>query len=505
MHGAERLGMTWWGRQTKFKFISTQNDARTPASYQLDSMAPTAGKAADELTLLKSTVDATLALIQTLQPACGPSSAPASPPTPLVLTPTSEQSLEEATDPERNIQAPKNVPQNPKVNALALAHDTASLIKAHSTKLSLLIINKPFTPTAIVKVLQELVAGPLPGLATAIELCDGNLYTKAMRTELLWRAKRLLNELSSFLKAIPLDGQILDEGQKNGTGSMGGKGSLASTAVVWKACDSVMELKNLGVAGFMIQKAEQYRDLVRDALDELLEWSQEDSDEEDDVEDSADENEVENEAQDAVDALFGSHKHIPKDDTENIRERLNSTVKRLRLMVLMYQAVVKRRLRTLPALPQLEPSAEKGPLGDPGVIACLDVVVERMKKITEDTDEVAIAFYDLSAKDIDMRMDQCFFLGFATVELLIKNWEGEEDEFTDWVRFASCTHWHLLTLASGAEIPGRDEKGLVIAEKIRKRRPPHLASRRTMCSSTRCYMCLIITARTMDSCCSRRF
>ncbi|KAK6614552.1 hypothetical protein H4I96_00873 [Botrytis cinerea] len=328
----------------------------------------------------------------------------------------------------------KKEPKHADVNAIDLAHDSASLIKAHSTKLSLLIINKPFTPSAISKVLRELVSGPLPGLASAVEICHAAKYTKAMSEELQWRVNKVLTELSTLIKAIPLDGNILSDDKKNGTGKSSGKGSLASTGVVWDACDSVMGLKTLGVAGLAMKKAVEYRDLVKDALEELQAWAEEESDDEDEGENSGDEDDEKKDPQDIVDDLFGSQPHIPKDDPEKIREKLESSTKRLRLIILMYQAVEKRRFKTLPYLPhpEIPTQLKEKSSEDPGIVECLDEVLVRMKKITNLTDDLASAFYDLDSSAIDKLMDETWFTGFATVELLIKNWEGQKDDFTTW-------------------------------------------------------------------------
>lgn len=316
------------------------------------------------------------------------------------------------------------------VDALVLAHDSASLIKAHSTKLSLLIINKPFTATAINTVLRELIAGPLPGLASAVQICKPAKYTKAMSEELQWRTKKLFIEFGTLIKAIPLDGQILSEDAKNGTGKTDGKGSLASTGVVWDACDGVMVLKKVGIAGLVIKKAEEYRDLLKDALEELQGWGEEESDGEDGEAGSDEEQTV----HDTVDDIFGPQRHIHPEDPEKIRPRLESAQKRLRLVITMYTAVVKRRFKTLPRLPHPElPPELKEKSEDAGIITCLDEVLDVMKKIPDITDELAIAFYELDGEEIDKRMDDCFFKGFATAELLLKNWEGQNDEFTAWV------------------------------------------------------------------------
>jgi hypothetical protein len=366
-------------------------------------MAESSSKAGQDLETLKSTVATTLQLVTQLQESA---------PSPQAAGTTSS-----------------------KINALDLAHDTASLIRAHSTKLSLLIINKPFTASAITTVLRELVSGPLPGLASSVELCDAARYTKAMSSELQYRAKRVFVEFGALVKAIPLDGKILTYDQKNGTGTEKGKGSLASTGVVWEACDGVIELKKLGVAGLIIRKVEEYKDLLKDALEELQEWGEEESDDDDREADLGSDDGEPDDTQAAVDRMFASGRHIPAADPDKIRPRLEFSQKRLRLLILMYQAVVKRRFKTLPQIPSPETPTEskENPEEDRGIVECLDEVLNVMKKIPDITDELASAFYELDSKEIDQRMDQCIFTGFAAVELLIKNWGGQKDEFSTWV------------------------------------------------------------------------
>lgn len=336
------------------------------------------------------------------------------------------------------------------IDVLGLSYDAASLIKAHSTKLSLLIINKPFTPTAICTVLRELGSGPLPALASAVELCNVAVYTKVMRKELQWRVDKVYGELHVLLSEIPSNGAVLSIDQKNGTGATVGKGSLANTGVVWQACDDLMALKALGIVGLVIKKADQYRDTLKDALEELQEWGEEVSDgEDDDDADSADvddEDSAGNPTQDAIDSMFNDQSHIPRDDVNKIRERLDSSLRRLKLMILMYQAVIKRRFKTLPILPRLEGSQNSSGKNSAAssIIQCLDEVISVLKKIPDIADELANAFYELDTTEIDRRMDECFFTGFAATELLVKNWEGEKDEFSIWVSSVSS----LLDLAN---------------------------------------------------------
>ncbi len=328
-----------------------------------------------------------------------------------------------------NTQSP---PQQP-LEALSLAQDSATLIRAHSTKISLLIINEPFTPTAIVKVLRELSAGPLPGLASSAQLCDPARYTQAVRRDLSWRSSQVLKHLKELLQLIPRDGKVLSAEKKNAAGSATvSKGSIATTGVLWSACDEVIALSKLGIAGYLVKRVEQFRDTLKDVLEELKEWGEEED--EDDSEDDEDgvsamtanlQSTHVSDAQAMLDDLMNAHQHIPRDDPDKIRERLDSCLKRLRLTTLLYQAVIKRRLKALPKLPS---DAESS------AVVRLNEILPLLKRIPERFGNLALSFYELEAADIDRLMDQCFFDAFAVSELLAKPLSGdkEKDEFSDW-------------------------------------------------------------------------
>ncbi|KAI2465824.1 hypothetical protein F4781DRAFT_375445 [Annulohypoxylon bovei var. microspora] len=336
---------------------------------------------------------------------------------------------EVATPPSSQSSTSTSISTLQSVDPLSLAHDSATLIKAHTTKLSLLIINEPFTPSAIIKVLRELVAGPIPALASAVQVCDVHKYTIVARQDLSWRCYRVLKELKGLVGIIPVYGNVLPDAQKNGT--KGGKGSMTATGVIWAACDDVIMLKKLGIAGLLIKKVEEYRDTLKDILEELKEYSEEVDDDDDDDNDDDDDDvnnitdQIQNthiSTQEMLDDLMNP-RHIPRDDPDKIRERLESCLKRLRLTTLLYTAIVKRRLKTLPPLPNTSqiPVAQR-----------LDEVFPLLKRLPNRFGEVACAFYDLDRDTIDRAMDSCFFDAFAASEMLMKPWEGQRDEFTDW-------------------------------------------------------------------------
>ncbi|KAL2882576.1 hypothetical protein SGCOL_001778 [Colletotrichum sp. CLE4] len=322
------------------------------------------------------------------------------------------------------------------VDAFTLARDSASLIKAHSTKISVLIINEPFTPSAIIKVLRELVSGPIPGIATAGQACDADRYTTTVRKDLAWKCYTVLKELRGLVEKIPRDGKILSTAQKSGSTGTAGNGSMVATGVIWSACDDLVQFATGGIGGCFIKKVEEFRATLKDVMEELKEWGDEepedDDDDDDDDEDVDAVNEVDHDSalgsmmpstQEMIDDMMSNQGTIPRDDPDKIRERLESCLKRVRLTTLLYQAIIKRRLKTLPPLPAETSDIPKR----------LDESMRVLKKLPHMFDELAGAFYELSPDEIDRVMNLCFDEIVGLSELLKTPWTGESDEFSQWV------------------------------------------------------------------------
>jgi hypothetical protein len=315
---------------------------------------------------------------------------------------------------------------------VALAHDSASLIRAHSTKLSLLIVNEPFTPSAIITEIRDLAAKPIPGIAASLEACQPDRYTALFRRELAWRCRSVLVELSQLLQKIPQNGQALSS---TGAGfTSDGKGSIALTGVLWAACDQVIALCKGGVGGFLVKKTEEWRDTLKDVMEELKEWGEQEP--EDDDEDDEDGDDVDDLAdalrdshlspQEMLDDMMSANTTIPKSDPDRIRPRLESSLRRLRLVTLLYQAISKRRIKKLPSLPPTTDATKTMPRR-------LDEAANVLKVLPDRFGDLACAFYELESDEIDALMDQCFLDAFAASELLAQTWEGGRDEFSEWV------------------------------------------------------------------------
>lgn len=327
-------------------------------------------------------------------------------------------------------------------DALALARDAASLTKAHATKLSLLIINEPFTPSAVVAVLRDLVVSPVPGLAAAVEACSPHRYSRCLQRELAWLSMRVLSELREVIAKIPTDGSVVSAQHRHGSGPAG-KGSVTATGVLWSACDDLVSLSANGLSGFFVSKAADWTSTLQDIMEELREWADQDPgpdpglvagsvDRDDqDGSNSVDElgQHVENthlSTQAILDEVFNGQPPIPRSDPNRIRPRLESSVRRIRLVILLYQAISKRRFRNIP-LPSSSSSS-----ATVVVPKRLDEAAVVLSGIPDRFGDLACAFYDLEQDEIDKLMDQCFLDAFAASELLSQDWDGGRDAFTDW-------------------------------------------------------------------------
>ena len=322
------------------------------------------------------------------------------------------------------ITTPANVlPDAP--DPLDVLHDAAALLKAQTTKLSLLLINKPFTPSAIRSVIITISSSCIPAMMSAIEICRPEVYSKTLHAEATMRVRIVLQEyqnmMSEVLEATGTTGTAtLPRARVDATAS---RNSLASTGVVWAACDSLMALKQLGLAGLLVKKAQQYREMLEDAARELKEWV-EDADAEDDLDDDA----GSNDGSAADDFLDAAHK-LPK-DRDDLNATLASTFKKLRLTSTLYLALVKRRLKTLPSFN----GDDRDGKVNVNMTKVVDELMETLKLIPDYVDDLANAFYELDNLDAEVGLSKICALGKRCIKLTSRSWNGEEDEFTTWSR-----------------------------------------------------------------------
>ncbi|GAB7363664.1 hypothetical protein MBLNU230_g4234t1 [Neophaeotheca triangularis] len=308
-------------------------------------------------------------------------------------------------------------------NPLNVLHDSALLLKAHTTKLSLLAINKPFTPSAVTTVLRELSTTCLPAMISANQILTQEKATwgafAGKEAEL--RTRRVFKEMEMLLQEV----RAISQGDSSVVSRR--RDSLASTGVVWESCDALAELKGLGIAGLAVQKAEQWRETIKDAITELHEWMEgEDLDTEgqkDALLDSDDEAVAGD--TDSLDDVFNAANSMPQDRPE-LKRLVEEAMGKLKKITLLYAALGKRRLKTF----KMEDTAVSG--GELAGAERLDRLMDALKKIPHQVDDLASAFYDLEEEAVREQLKGCVDEAKLASETAKMSWDGREDEFSAW-------------------------------------------------------------------------
>jgi hypothetical protein len=338
--------------------------------------------------------------------------------------------LETLTSTSTDTKASSSITDPP--NPLHVFRDSAQLVKAHTTKLSLLVLNKPFTPSAISGELKSAVEVCLLGMMGALEIMEGDASKETAPAKQLgsrWgatmvkesraRIAKVVREMRVMVQEVRnvLDDENYSQQDASSSNKSTSRDTLSSTGVVWEACDHLIELERLGVAGLAVQKAEQYRETLLDALTELKGWVEE-ADEEDDEGYNTDGFE------DDFKDYFGESSKIPKGDTA-LRSQVDDSLRKLKTISFLFQAVSKRRFKTFPsALPDLVATRR------------LEDTLSYLRTIPETVDELAASFYALDGNEAQSHLEACIAAAMHSNEIMKLDWFGNEDEFTQW-----CMKW----------------------------------------------------------------
>lgn len=213
-------------------------------------------------------------------------------------------------------------------------------------------------------------------------------------------------------------------------GGRNGRDSLSATGVVWESCDSLAELKILGVSGLAVQKAEEWRETVRDAAEELQEWADGgdlESEGQDALFDSGDEG-VEGDENDSLNGIFNAANSLPADRGE-LRELVGRAVEKLKKVEILYKALVKRRLKPYKGVAA---AAVVGEGENKSSAEYLDEILDGLKALPDSVDDMVSTFYDLEEEAAKAALDECLEKARGIAVLARLNYDGEEDEFSTW-------------------------------------------------------------------------
>ncbi|KAK0508674.1 hypothetical protein JMJ35_008950 [Cladonia borealis] len=310
---------------------------------------------------------------------------------------------------------PPSVIQDPP-NPLALLSDASQILKAQTTKLSLLILNKPFTHSAITFILKSLSNNCLPGLISALEICPATKYTRLLHQHIRSTLLKVMRELLSLIASIPSD--------EHGIETSTGRNTLASTGVLWAECDKMVELASKGLVYLATQRTEDHHGLLKDAIQELEEW---DPDEDTDSDtDSLSSNKQKPASTPTADNISSAIEELHISSIANLRK---STLLTLRTVRVIYPALKKRRISTFPNITSASTLESLPTSAD---IDALDSLVDQAKGFTDAADEIAGALYEGDVEQVERRLRALRESAEGCAIGVKTGWKGEEDEFTAW-------------------------------------------------------------------------
>ncbi|KAJ9609602.1 hypothetical protein H2200_005930 [Cladophialophora chaetospira] len=255
---------------------------------------------------------------------------------------------------------------------LPLLNAAATTLKAQVTKLSLLAITAPFTPSAVASCLFPLNESILTSLVTAALLTTAELFTPSFSAECRNLTATSLRDMKTLLELLKVRSSASN--LTTAPRDLDKKAFTEATGKIWDDCDRLAPLASDGVPGFVVRKSKQWLELMKDAVKELEEW-----DPEDDV---------------IGDDLLGHHSDEEESDDpgekEDIDDRaaISAGVKEQALKVLnripqSIHVVIKQRLEKISSDQDCSLS----------LAAELDKLLTRTRSISELIDESAEGMY----------------------------------------------------------------------------------------------------------------
>jgi len=292
-------------------------------------------------------------------------------------------------------------------------------LKAQTTKLSLLILNKPFTPSAIIYILDACSSGCLPAMMSALELCPAEIYTNLLHSHIQSSLSKIMTELLNLIASTPRNEHGIDPQSRD---------TLASTGVLWAECDKLVTLASHGLVSLATQRVEEYHSLLKDAIEELEDWDpdEEDSESEPDSAFPTKQMQAPIATPDAP-SIAPSLQALSIVPIAELRKRSLSILRTIRVL---FPALQKRRVSTFPNVTSTTNSKS---LPASTLVQGLDSIISSTQAFSEIADEVAGALYEGDQVQVSGRLKSLREEAEACASRAKVDWKGVEDEFSRWL------------------------------------------------------------------------
>lgn len=170
--------------------------------------------------------------------------------------------------PNASLDVPPSNAESP--SPLLLLNAAATTLRSQVTKISLLAINAPFTPSAVATCLQPLNESILTSLVTAALLTTPHHFTTSFSLECRSLAGVALKDLQGLLRLVQRRSEVKNNQAE--ISELEKKEFTETTGRVWDDCDKLAVLAKEGVPGYVVRKSKQWLELMKDAVKELEDW-----------------------------------------------------------------------------------------------------------------------------------------------------------------------------------------------------------------------------------------
>lgn len=325
-------------------------------------------------------------------------------------------------------------------NALALFSDAGAVLKAQTTKLSLLVLNKPFSPKEITFILKALCNECIPALVSACQICPRISYTNFLHRIIRSSVGSSFKQYLGILDEIPVDKASVELIQRQKT--------LNSTGMIWESLDFMTKIGNGGITAVAAGKIDSYASLLQDAIEELEEW------ETGEVESNniigkklpPERQEVqamyrkagkaagvvlnENLGMNNLSKMEGNPFDLPKAADASIQPTTKKVIKALKLVGLLYPPILKRRVRRFP---EIDATTKQEAFPTKDQTENFDYMLLECQSWTDIADHIAEALYLHDEDDVERILKGLKGSARKCIGHVRMSWDGKEDEFTAWV------------------------------------------------------------------------
>ncbi|KAL8931615.1 MAG: hypothetical protein Q9211_006838, partial [Gyalolechia sp. 1 TL-2023] len=271
----------------------------------------------------------------------------------------------------------------------------------------------------------------IPGLMSVWETCDGRGYSNTLRSEIQMQLQDVVSALLGLVDHIPRE-EIAVQGLEGKREEI-----LAATGQIWKTCDRMNQVAQMGIVGLAVEQVDAYHALVKDAVEELEAWDP-DEEEESLFGGSSDSGMSGRGVKKANGDINENVHHEHSDpapptldglEIHDLHAGKEGAVKVLKLIRMLYPALRKRRVSAFPVFERTS-ALDAQPSEDQ--IAVLDQLLRHLQGFSDEADEVAGALYGGDVREVRRRLESLKRMAEGCVDEVKKGWTGEEDEFSAW-------------------------------------------------------------------------